>query len=77
NGNGYEFKEDYLLIGGNVKSFKYEDPVQEMTKLAEEEPKHRYLSKYNLGQLENMLRAVEREEEAENIKNLNERLNKD
>ena len=77
NGNGYEFKEDYLLIGGNVKSFKYEDPVQEMTKLAEEEPKHRYLSKYNLDQLENMLRAVEREEEAENIKNLNERLNKD
>ncbi len=76
-GNGYEFKEDYLLIGGNVKTFRYENPVQEITKLAEEEPKHRYLSKYNLNQLENMLRALEREDEAESIKKINERLNKD
>lgn len=77
NGNGYEFKEDYLLIGGNVKTFRYEEPVQEMTKLAETEPDHRYLSEYSLNSLENMLRALEREEEAENIKKLNERLNKD
>ena len=76
-GNAYEFREDYLLIGINVKTFKYEEPVQELTKLAETEPKHRYLSEYNLNQLENMLRAVEREDEAESIKKLNERLNKD
>ena len=47
------------------------------TKLAETEPKHRYLSEYNLNQLESMLRVLEREEEAESIKKLNEKLNKD
>ncbi|MHA1955230.1 MAG: serine hydrolase domain-containing protein, partial [Candidatus Heimdallarchaeaceae archaeon] len=76
-GNGYEFKEDYLLIGGNVKTFRYEKPVQELTELAETEPKHRYLSEYNMTQLENMLRVLERVDEAESIKKLNERLNKD
>ena len=75
-GNGYEFTEDYLLLGGNIKTFRYDNPVQELTKLAEEDPEHRYLSKFSLNQLENMLRAIKREDEAETIKRLNERINK-
>ena len=73
-GNAYEFKDNYISVGGNVKMFKYEEPVQEMIKLAETEPKHRYLSQYSLNNLENILRILEREKEANQIKQLNEKL---
>ncbi len=72
-GISYEFKKDYLLIG-HVKMFRCKEPVKELLKLEKLEPTHRHLNTYNLQQLESMLRHLEREEEANTIKELKDRL---
>ena len=73
NGISYEFVGDVLRIG-HVKTFKCKAPVKELLELADNEPDHRYLKKYSLKQLEEMLRYLDREEEADTINGLCERL---
>lgn len=77
NGNGYEFKEDFLLVGGNVKTFRYDNPVLDLLELSEKEPKSRNLEKFDLEFLESLLRFLENNDEADSIKQLIEKINKD
>ncbi|KYK35115.1 MAG: hypothetical protein AYK19_11170 [Theionarchaea archaeon DG-70-1] len=69
----YEFVGDVLLVG-NVKTFKCREPVKELLELADSEPTHRYVTKHSLEQLEEMLRDLNREKEADIINGLYERL---
>ncbi|MGD2248325.1 MAG: hypothetical protein PVF58_07940 [Candidatus Methanofastidiosia archaeon] len=73
NGVSYEFVGDVLFVG-HVKTFKCKAPVKELLELVDNEPDHRYLNKYSLKQLEEMLRYLDREEEADTINELYERL---
>lgn len=73
NGISHEFVGDVLLVG-HVKTFKCKAPVKELVELADTEPDHRYLKKDSLNQLEEMLRYLNREKEADTINELYERL---
>ncbi|MFX0064631.1 MAG: serine hydrolase domain-containing protein [Candidatus Hermodarchaeota archaeon] len=72
-GEAVTLEEDHVYIG-NIKGKKINDPVTDLTKLADQNSNHRYLQGWLLDQVVNQLKYLGRAEEAENISQLKERL---
>jgi CubicO group peptidase (beta-lactamase class C family) len=73
-GEVVEFEKDYLHIASK-KAIKLDDPVKDFYDLYDENPNHRYLSIYSLGEVEKYLKNMNRNEEAEKIVELKEKMN--
>jgi len=69
-GKSYEFFTDYVLVG-QIKMLRYDNPVKEIQMLSENIYKNRYLNKYNLEYIEKLLRLMNRDQEADEIKKIN------
>ncbi|MFX0140511.1 MAG: serine hydrolase domain-containing protein [Candidatus Hodarchaeota archaeon] len=74
-GDAILFKEDHLY-NDNIKGIKIDDPVKELSGLAQKNPNHRYLQGWMLDQAINYLKQLERKEEAEKINQLKQNLEK-
>ncbi len=74
-GEAILFEEDHLY-NDNTKGVKIVDPVTELSGLAQEDPKHRYLQGWMLDQAIDYLKQLDRTEEAEKIQQLKQDLEK-